>query len=106
MPTMSATLGSETTVAKSNRPGVKAHNGTFNLVHVTNHTADQSKVKPGDGMKDLKEWLKKIDGIVSDEVDEIKGSASNKADDMEDSVLSKVTNLLNEVRDEDAASSF
>lgn len=105
MPTISAALGTETPVSKNNRPGFKAHNGTFNLVHVTNHTANHGKGKPSDGMEDLKEWLKKVDGTVSDKVDEIKASISNKADDTEDSVLSKVTNMLNEVRGEDAAPS-
>lgn len=106
MPTISATSGTETPVAKNNRLGFKAHNGTFNLVHVKNHTATHGKGKPSDGMEDLKEWLKKVDGTVSDKINEIKGTISNKADDVEDSVLSKVTNMLNEVRDEDTASSI
>lgn len=106
MPTISAALGTETPVAKNNRPGFKAHNGTFNLVHVTNHTAHHGKGKPSDGMEELKEWLKKIEGTVSDKVNKIEGSITNKADGVEDSVLSKVTNMLNEVRDEDTASSI
>lgn len=106
IPTVSMTSETETPAPKNNETGFKAHNGTFNLVHVTNHTANRGKGKTSDGMGDLTEWLKKLDGKVSDKVNEIKGSISNKVDDVEDSVLSKATNLLSEASDEDAIASI
>lgn len=105
MPTISVTSKIGTPAAQ-HRPGYKAHNGTFSLVHVTNHTATHVKGKSSDGMEDLKEWLKKIDGKVSDTVNGIQGTISNEADDVEDSVLSKATDLLSEAHEEDATSSI
>ncbi|KAJ4418723.1 hypothetical protein N0V82_005396 [Gnomoniopsis sp. IMI 355080] len=71
--------------------GSKPHNGTFNLMHVTNHTADHGKgkpqSKPHNDKEDLKEWVKNLEGTVSE-----------KAKDLEDSALSKAKDMLNEVR--------
>ncbi|KAJ4396014.1 hypothetical protein N0V93_000230 [Gnomoniopsis smithogilvyi] len=78
-------------VPTDHRYGTKPHNGTFKFVHVTNYTADHGNGKPHDDMTDLEDWVKKVEGTVSD-----------KAKHMEDSALSKAKDLLNEVRSEDA----
>lgn len=102
MPTLSAVSSVGLPVAESHkqgpaaptkyRHGIKPHNGTFNLTHVTNYTAHHGKVKHHNGMVDLKDWIKKVEGTVSD-----------KANDVEKSALTKAQDLLNEVRAEDAA---
>lgn len=65
------------------RPGNKAHNGTFNLLHVMNHTADDRKGKHHDKAGDLQDWIKKVED-----------TASSKAKDVEDSALSKAQDIL------------
>lgn len=61
-------------------------------MHTTNHTAEHGTGKPHHEMEGLKDWLKKVEAIVAD-----------KANEVEDSALSKAEELLNEVFTEDAA---
>lgn len=57
------------------RPGTKAHNGTFPLLHVTNNTASDWKDQHHNKTENFQKWRKNVEEGASSKVKQVQDSA-------------------------------